>query len=191
MRARILAALACWAVATPATASMYPDTWEKELFFGVYEPDPKLFDPVGTVGMRVHYVATSQLSVGGELGFINRTKIEFDVADTDSTALLEYDAVFLDASLRWSPVRVQRWVFSAFAGPGWSFVSARVRTSVGDRPGEVVSGLESDSFNVIGGASVKWYFGQGFFVRLAGRYRWFEARDGEDLDRELTLALGL
>ncbi len=190
MIARLLAVLACLAAAAPSSA-MQPGAWEKELFFGTYEADPKLLDPVGVVGMRVFYIATNQFSVGSEIGFINKTNIEFDIAPPETTGELEYDALFLDATLRWSPLRLDRWALSAFAGPGWSFVSARVRTSVGDRPDDVIQGLENDSFNVFGGASLKWYFGQGFYLRLAGRYRWFEARDGEDIDRELTLALGL
>lgn len=196
MKARTLLAgcLALAAVAagsSPVAAAQRPGTWEKELYFGTYDPNPELFDPVGTVGMRVHYVATSQFSVSGELGFINRTDIEFEIAGPETTGVLEYDALFVDASLRWSPLRGERWALSAFAGPGWSFVSGRVGASNGGRPEVVISGLEDDSFNAFGGASVKWYFGQGFYLRLAGRYRWFEAREGEDLDRELTLALGL
>ena len=192
MRLALTLLLAAHVVAAAApAAALQPGRWEKELYAGTYEPDPKLFDPVGIVGMRVHYVAASQLSVGVDLGFINRQDIEFDIAPPDTTGLLEYDAVFLDAILRWTPLNFDRVALSAFAGPGYSFVSGRVRTSVGDRPDDVVQGLENDSWSAVGGASVRWYFGQGFYLRLLGGYRWFEARDGEDIDRYLSLALGL
>jgi len=176
--------------ASPAAADR-GGSWEKELYFGTYEPDPKLIDPVGTVGMRLFRVVTDPIAIGAEVGFINKTDIEFEIAPPDTVGTLEYRAAFVDASLRWSPIRFDRWVVSAFGGPGWTFVSGRVQASAGGRPEFVVDGLEADSFALFGGASVKWYFGQGFYLRLAGRYRWFEARDGEDYDRELTLALGL
>ena len=62
---------------------------------------------------------------------------------------------------------------------------------MGGRPDQVVDGLEDDSFAGSVGASVKWYFGQGFYLLGAGRFRWVEKRQGEDTDEELTLALGL
>jgi hypothetical protein len=182
-----------WTAGTyaPAGAAARPGSWEKELYFGVYVPEPRQLDSVGIVGMRAQWVVTRAFSLSGDLGFINRTEVAFDIAPPDTTGLLEYDALLLDAALRWSPIRLERWVFSTFAGPGWTFVSARVRASVGGRPDEVVDGLENDSFTASGGVSAKWYFGQGFYLLGSGRLRWLEARQGEDVDQELTLALGL
>jgi hypothetical protein len=175
----------------PAAAADRPGSWEKELYFGVHVPEPRQLDAVGIVGMRAHWAATRAFAVSGDIGFINRTEVRFDIAPPDTTGLVEYDALLLDASLRWSPIRLERWVFSVFAGPGWTFVDARARLSIGGRPDQVVDGLENDSFAASGGASVKWYFGQGFYLLAAGRLRWMEAREGEDVDDELTLALGL
>lgn len=175
----------------PAAAATQPGSWEKELYFGVHVPEPRQLDAVGIVGMRAHWAVTGAFALSSDIGFINRTEVQFDIAPPDTTGLVEYDALLLDATLRWSPVRLERWVFSAFAGPGWTFVDARARLSVGGRPDQVVDGLESDSFAASGGVSVKWYFGQGFYLQGAGRFRWMEAREGEDVDEELTLALGL
>ena len=176
----------------PADGAEHPGAWEKELFFGLYDPEPELLDEVGTVGMRLNYIMSGHFSVLGELGFINRTEVRFTVDDPDSSeAQLEYDAIFLDASLSWQPLKLKRWVLGVYGGPGWSFISGRVRTVEDDRPTSVVQGLENDSFSAHGGVSLKWYFGQGFYLRGTGRVRWFEARDSDDLDREITLALGL
>jgi hypothetical protein len=193
--AALIVAAAAAASLPPAAASDRAGAWEKELYFGRYYPSPELLDDVGTVGMRLHYVASRHFGVLAELGFINRTDIEFDIAPPDVTGLLEYDAFFVDMSLTWQPLKLGRWAFGLYGGPGWSFVSARVRALVdgqpGERPEQIVTGLEDDSFSAHGGASVKWYFGgQGFYLRGTARGRWFEARDGDDLDQEYTLALG-
>jgi hypothetical protein len=189
--ATLVAAAIAEGTLSPSAASEHVTAWEKELYFGLYQPAPEPVDDVGTVGMRLHYVASKQFGVLADLGFINRTDIEFEIAGTDITGRLEYDAIFFDMSLTWQPVKLDRWAFGFHAGPGWSFVSGRVRTEVGGRPDEVVTGLENDSFAAHGGASLKWYFGQGFYLRGTGRVRWFEARDGDDLDLEYTLGLGI
>jgi len=96
---------------------------------------------------------------------------------------VELRSTFLDLSFVVHMRPSSRWVSTLYTGPGWSFLSA-------DTPEGLAPNLPDDSFAWHAGFGGKIEMTRLLYLRLAGRFRWYETVEGGDIDREATLGLG-
>jgi Outer membrane protein beta-barrel domain len=165
----IAAAILMAVLASPAQAVTTAETVEFEAYLGAYSPGPGKLDSAATGGIRVGYNITQRFNVTGELGFTS-TDVNRRGGDVDW--------VFTDFSFAFN-LRPNK-TFSAvlYAGPGYAFGSGEI----GD--------LSDDSFTFHGGIGAKWDLRDSFYLRLDGRRRWFESRNDNESDREITFGVG-
>jgi hypothetical protein len=193
LSALAVAAFALFAVSSGAShsvAAIEPETWELEIFAGQYDPDPDFIDSDPVLGLRLGYNVTKKFNMQVELaGLDSDTDISEKVGGTRIKGNLDYEATFLDFSFTYQIRPDARWTTTLYGGPGWTFVSADfdgkvngIRFRLGD--------LDDDSFSLHAGVGGKITLTDLLYLRLAGRFRWYEAREDDDLDREMTLGLG-
>ncbi len=179
--------MAALAVA-PAQATVTAETVEFEAYLGAYSPGPDVLDSAATGGIRVGYNITQRFNVTGQLGFAST---DGDKSGRGRTADVDVDWVVADFSFVWNIRPNKKFVPTLYAGPGYAFGSADI-----DRPsgsGSLFDGLEDlddDSFTFHGGIGCKWDLGDSFYLRLDGRLRFFENREDDETDSEITFGVG-
>ncbi len=164
--------MAALAVA-PAQAEVTAETIEFEAYLGAYSPEPDVLDSAATVGIRVGYNITQRFNVTGELGFVSA-----DGKSSGPGKASDIDWVFTDFSFVWNIRPNRKFVTTLYSGPGYAFAS-------GD-----IGGLDDDSFTFHFGFGFKWDMTDNFYLRLASRLRWFENRNDDEIDREITFGVG-
>jgi opacity protein-like surface antigen len=171
-RFAILAAtLLVLAMATPLQAGTTAETVELEGYLGLYMPAPDLDDDV-TAGIRAGYNITQYFQVTGTLGFAS--------ADADRGGG-EVDWVFTEFSFVWNILPEEKVVPILFGGPGYAFSSS---------DDDLGPDLDDDSFTLHVGAGFKWDLTTKMDLRFAARARYFENRDDDETDTELTIGVG-
>ena len=166
--------MAALAVA-PAQAEVTAETIEFEAYLGAYSPGPDVLDSAATVGIRVGYNITQRFNVTGELGFVStdgKKKRRGGTADVD------IDWVFTDFSFVWNIRPNKKFVTTLYGGPGYAFGSGEI------------DDVDDDSFTFHVGFGFKWDMTDSFYLRLASRFRWFENRNDDEIDREITFGVG-
>ena len=86
-----------------------------------------------------------------------------------------------DVDALWNVNPDSPWTFILFGGPGYSWVS----TDIG-----LGGAVERSGFTLNGGAGLKISISDRIYRKLAGLARWFERREADDIDGEITLAAG-
>jgi len=180
-----LAALAMAAGAVGTADAQYRDDWTLAGTVGYYDPDPDLIDSQTSFGLSLGHM------VGDRWGYqLSASYVDPDQVVQPGIAELEWDATFVDLAFHWVFGKGDLLVPSVFVGPGWAFVGGRLETS--DQGGGTSQELLSDdSFTVNFGAAVRIDLGEQFFVWPQARWRYFEARDDDELDLEGLVAFGL
>ncbi|MBP7148988.1 MAG: outer membrane beta-barrel protein [Acidobacteria bacterium] len=182
------------AAATPAAGPAIGE-WNLAVYAGQYSPGPDEIDDELTYGLRLGMMATENWGVAMSLGVMS---IDSDFKSDDIRGEIDGDFTFVDVDALYAiggPDRRLHLVVGA--GVGWAFASVdgTVRTrlpalrDVKERDAEFTfRGADADSFtaNVVLGPAYS--FSDKFSIRLQNRWRWFEQRDDDEIDRELTLA---
>jgi len=152
-------------------ADVDPGQWAWGPYIGAYIPDPGAIDTGMTGGLRLGYRASERVAFSGSLGYAPLEADDFDI-DVDLT-LLDFNA--------WYIFRPEAKVsLTIGAGPGWAWVDAQ---------GPGGSSFSDDSFtaNVAFGPIIK--LGERANLRLLNRFRYFDERDDDEIDQEITLGL--
>lgn len=98
----------------------------------------------------------------------------------------------LDLSLAYFPIMNRRFQLMVLFGPGWSWVSAKAKIPVDDENNiSIIERFGDDSFTVNLGLAARIYFTDKVYLRLDGRGRWYENRDGDEIDNQVTAAIGI
>jgi opacity protein-like surface antigen len=181
----LMAALA----ASPAQAVITAETIEFEAYLGAYLPGPDdVLDTAATFGVRVGYNITQRFNVTGELGFVST---DGDKSRRGRTADVDVDWVVSDFSFVWNIRPNKKFVTTLYAGPGYAFASADIDTPSGSgNRFDKLQDLDDDSFTFHFGFGFKWDMTDNFYLRLASRFRWFENRDEDEIDQEITFGVG-
>ena len=166
--------MAALAVA-PAQAEVTAETVEFEAYLGAYTPGPDGLDSAATGGIRVGYNITQRFNVTGELGFAST---DGEKSRRGRTVDADVDWVFTDFSFGLNIRPNKKFGLALYAGPGYVFGS-------GD-----LGSLDNDTFTFHGGIGAKWDLGDRFYLRLDGRFRWFENRNRDETDNEITFGVG-
>ena len=179
--------LAVLAVVPAAQAEVNAGENAFEIYAGIYSPDVDALDDDPTFGIRFNHNVNQRFNMEGTLGFFSsdgREKISGVTVD------LDYDVIFTEFSFAAMFRPMKRAHPMLFGGPGWAFVSGDVKLS-GPLATVTFNDLEDDSFMLHMGFGTKFHIGDRTYIRLATRWRWFENREEDDLDKEVTIALGI
>ena len=83
-----------------------------------------------------------------------------------------------------------RFVTTVYAGPGFAFITLDGVVAGPGGPVVAFTGLEDHSFTFHFGAGFKYDLKDNVYLRLASRLRYFEQREEDDLDQEVTIGVG-
>ena len=170
--------LACASVlallAGTASAEVTRGTGLAEVYAGWYFPDespsgPGLDD--FTYGVRFGYNFADRWGFAATIG-----RFETNVNELD----LELEQVFVDLGVEWNINADGRYVWVMSMGPGWSFAEATT---------DGVS-IDADSLSLHLGIGMKMRMTDRFYVRPEVRLRWYEEDPEDDIEFEITVALG-
>jgi hypothetical protein len=181
-------------VALPPTAvlaEMRGETYEAELFGGLYSPSPPELDSNVCYGLRFGYNVTENLQLLGELGFMD-TSGRFETFHGEFgniTVTLDYRVVYIGLPLVLNFKAGERWNPSFFIGPGFGIVSFDARSS-DERYRYEAEDVDGNSFTFQTGLGVRGSLNRHLFVRALGQMRYFAVRDRDKLDLEVTAAVG-
>jgi hypothetical protein len=114
---------------------------------------------------------------------------EKEYEEGDFCVEIDADFTLADVSLVYIFKPEKKLSLGIGGGIGWAFASADVEVS-GPSGSYTLQGLEDDSFtaHAILGPVLK--LSDRVFLRLATRFRWFEGREDDEVDREITLGVG-
>jgi hypothetical protein len=173
--------------AAPVFAENVGKTWHVEGYVGAYIPKPDIFDNQVTLGGRVGYDFTKNMGLEGSLGWFGSSK-DFDVSP-GVTAEIDADFIMTDFSFVYTLFPEKKFNPKLYGGIGGAFVSADVLV---DAPGGGIffSGIDDDAFTVHFGGGSKISINEVMYFRFAGRMRYYENRDDDEIDSEFTGALG-
>ena len=166
---RLIRWLACGTLAllvamgsdTVASKTIPEGSWAVMAYGGVYSPGPGGVDDEATFGVRAGYALSNQLIVSGSLG-----RVSFDQVDADIT--------LLDVNVGYAFRPDKRLSLVVTGGIGSAFIS---------------NGGFDDSFTLNVGFGPAIGITDRLFVRLLNRFRWYENRTDDEIDREITLGI--
>jgi hypothetical protein len=170
-----------------ASAQEPTKPFEVQAYAGSYGPGADEFDDEVTIGGRFGWRLTDGLIFEGGLGTVSldgefesgRSRVEFDG-----------DLLFFDGGLNWIWFPKSFVSPELFGGMGWAIADVDTSFS-GPIVGVDVEGAQDDSWTLNAGVGVRVRFGESpFFLDGRWKYRWFEARESDETDRELTAAFG-
>lgn len=176
----LLALLLCFSSGF-ALAQVSPGagTWALGGYVGYYQPDPDVVDDAATGGVRVGYLLRDKLSVMGSLGVATLDAENPFGGDLDST-LLDVNLSYMFGGSNW-------FGFVLSGGLGYAWYDSNFNFP----PGFVCVGSEcdvDDSFTV--NAAIGPVFKVGSVgIRVMNRWRYFDERDDDEIDSELSVAV--
>jgi hypothetical protein len=177
-RVSLLAVAALLLAALPTAAEVEERTTELEIYVGGYFPGPEEIQDEPTYGFRFGYNFTQAFNLTAALGFL-RTDIEIEGGWPRDRA--DYEVTLVDLSALWNVNPDSRWTFVLFGGPGYSWIASDIGLG---------GTVEQNGFTVNGGAGLKISINDRIYLKVAGLARWFERREADDIDGEISLAAG-
>ena len=169
------------------SAKVEEDTMNFEVFVGSYSPGPDELDSEPTYGIRYGFDFTEKMGLQFEL---SQTGADDDFTSGMVTGSFDLDVTFLDVSFvryfktdgRISP--------TVYGGIGGAFHSLDLIVS-----GPLVAGsfqnIEDDTLTAHIGFGARIQLGESrAYLRPAGRIRWFEQREDDEIDTYFSLAIG-
>src|SRR5262245_50067616 len=153
---------------------------------GQYLPGPGALDDKATYGLRF----TFKLSPNTALEFgLGTAAFEGEEQDAGTTLEVDGDVYLFDVAWEYA-WRVDK-SFSPLIGGGLGFAFTSVDTEVSGPIGSLeIEGLADDSFTINAGLGARIMLGKTVFLMPAAKWRWFEQREDEPIDSELTLGVG-
>lgn len=165
-------------------AGLEKGQWIAMIYGGNYEPAADDLDSQGTVGLRFGYAFTGHFGVGGSLGAINIDE-EFD--DGGSTLEVDADFIFLDLGVFYAFFDPKRRLRPIVTG-GIGLASVDADASVQGRSGSVdLEGYDDSTLTVNAGFGLSIRAGDRFYLRLLNKWRYFDEREEDEVDSELSL----
>jgi opacity protein-like surface antigen len=180
----LLAALAL--AGTVSADGVEPGQWSLGVYGGWYQPEPSLVDDDFTYGLRLGYMIDEHWAVSGSLGFMNLSGDELEI---DERLDADIDLTFLDFDVFYAFNPQSRFVFTVGGGFGWSFVDGDIKAydDEGVFLGSASAQDDGLTFNLALGPVIK--LTDNMVLRLMTRFRYFDERDDDEIDREFTAAL--
>jgi len=169
----------------PAGARVTPGTWDVEVLAGAYSSGIDVLDEEMLFGLRLGHSVDKVFGIQTELCF---TGARSSLPEADGT--LDWTAVLVDVSCVGHLKSDGRLVPTLYAGLGWADVSGDATVELRGGATLLVTGLYESTFTLHGGIGSKLFVKEDFYLRLTGRARWYEARNGDDVDWESTLGIG-
>ncbi len=183
-----LATAVLLATAAPtAHAGLGEDVMFFEVYGGIYNPELNVLDSSATYGLRLGSTFGTRLAVSGTLGYF---ETDGQISAPAATGPIELNAWLADATMAYLFMPDSRVATLAVGGGvGWAFADLDGELTT-DQLRITFKNFEQNSFtlNLVGVAAFR--LSQRLYVKPAFRWRWYEARDDNELDLEYTLALG-
>jgi hypothetical protein len=173
-------------VAGPAADASDEGKWFGGVYGGNYSPGPDDVDDEGTFGIRVGFVLTPHVSISGSLGVV---EAESDFNQTLFTGNVDGDFTFLDFNAFYIFRPESRFHFTVGGGLGGAFASFDGRVT-GPGATLIFDDYTDESFTLNAGIGPVFRINDRWFLRLLNRYRWFEKREDDEVDQEITLGVG-
>ncbi len=173
-------------VAGPPADASDEGRWFGGVYVGNYNPGPDVIDDEPTFGIRVGYVLSPHVSVSGSLGTAD-AESSFD--QVTFTGNVEGDFLFLDANAFYMFRPESRFRFTLGGGVGGAFASFDGQVT---GLGAVVTfeDFTDESLTLNAGLGPVFKINDRIFLRLLTRFRWFENREDDEIDQEITLGFG-
>jgi len=178
-------------IAVPATLAEVPEPgqWFAGIYGGTYDPGPdEILDDHSIFGLRFGRMMTNRVALGASLGFVSPDSLE--PLDPDLNGQLEASFTLIDLNVTYALRPKSRFGLLVGGGIGGAFISADGHI---DEPGGELffEDVTSDSLtlNVVAGAVFN--VGEKFYIRPQLRMRWFEAREDDQVDQEMSLGFGI
>jgi hypothetical protein len=172
-------------LAGTAVAQVSPGagTWMIGGYAGLYQPDPSILDDSGTGGVRLGRLMSDRLALVGSLG-ITKPDVDDSRLDGDlDVTLLDVNATYLFGGSGW-------FGFALTGGIGYAWIDANIKDSI-DPDFGVCRGNRcdvDDSFTVNVGIGPVFKVGK-VNIRILNRWRYFDERDDDEIDSELTIGV--
>jgi hypothetical protein len=169
----------------PAGAQVTAGDWDVEVFAGAYSSGIEALDEETLFGLRVGHSLNKVFGIQTALSF---TGAESSLPKVEGT--FDWTAVLFDASFLAHLRPDGRLVPTVYAGLGWADVSGDATATLPGGGTLFVTGLYESTLTLHGGVGSKLFVKENIYLRLAGLARWYDARDGDDVDWEATLGIG-
>jgi hypothetical protein len=179
----IVVAISLLVAVSPAASQ----TYTFEIYAGNYDPDPDILDDDATFGLRLGHWFNKRVTLQGSLGFF---KVDEEFSEGETGAEIDADIILVDVSLgylfrsdkkRFRPV--------VFGGIGGSFASIDATVTTPNLIA-LVDDLDRDSLTLHAGFGPIFQVSERFYIRPSARFRWYENREDDEIDQELSLNFG-
>ena len=179
-------ALAALATVSPALAAIESQGKVFEVWIEDYSPGAPELDSDLSYGIRFAYNANERITYAGEIGYVS---LSGEFTEGVTTAEVDYSSWFSDFVVDFNFAAKSKVVPVIFMGIGWAGESADAK-STGALLIVTVEDAFQSGFTLQGGGALKIQMGKNFELRPGIRWRWFEARSGDDIDTEFLLGFG-
>jgi len=187
----LLVVLAALPAAGFGQAQHSPFGWYVEAGAGSWSPGPSLVSADSSFVLRLGWKSPQtrwgmDFQYGIDDGKITGLELEGLPLEVD----LELKP--FDLSLGYFPIMNRRFQLMILFGPGWSWSSAKAKVPVDDENNiNAIKRFSDDSFTVNIGLAARIFFTDKVYVRLDGRGRWYENREGDEIDSQYTAGIGI
>jgi hypothetical protein len=153
---------------------------------GAYDAGPDVIDDSELFDLRFNYALSQKLRVGASVGF---SKFESGALPAGLTGSFDGEVVFVDLGAGYVFRPRKRLSFAVAGSIGGAFTS--IDGAIQDVDGTpLFEDVTGDSLTLSAGFGARIAFTRRIGLRLLKRYRWFEAREDDEIDSDLTLGLG-
>jgi len=177
-------------VAVPATFAAAPEAgqWSLGFYGGTYAPGPDdAFDDQNTFGLRVGRMITDRYGVGLSIGTVDPDYKALENAALTGVLDVENTLVDLGVFVAFRPK--SRFNLFLGGGIGGAFISSSGQVT--GPPGTVFyDDLTKDSATVHVGTGMIIGLSKKVFLRPMMKLRYFEAREDDEVDQEVSLGVG-
>ena len=173
--------LGLFAISASAQVSPGAGTWALGGYVGYYQPDPDVIDDAATGGVRVGYLLSDKLSIMGSLGVVQ--------VDAENPFRGDLDSTLLDVNLNYMFGGSGWFGFILSGGVGYAWNDSNIKEPVDPEFGVCAGSCDvDDSFTA--NAAIGPVFKVGSVgIRVMNRWRYFDERDDDEIDSELSVAV--
>jgi hypothetical protein len=161
-----------------------PGSWAYGFYAGAYLPDPSELDSGATGGARIGYLASDHVALSASAGY---TDLDGSVGSGASKIKGTWKAYLLDLNVWYILFPEKRFSFTIGAGPGYAWNDLSLNNNASNNVSTGHQGDDSLTFNVALGPVIK--INDRINLRLMTRFRYFDERDNDETDREITLGI--